>query len=80
VAAARLDLSPQRGRFEFPAMTNSVFVEFPRPFAFTPSWVDVKSPVTGVMAFNLTTIGFTCALQPDVLVERPFPVDWEAVI
>ena len=75
-----IDLSPQRGRFEFPAMKNSAFVEFPRPFPFTPSWVDVKSPVSGVVACNLTTIGFLCALQPDVLVERPFPVDWEAVI
>jgi len=74
------DFSPQRGRIEFPAMTNSVFVEFPRAFPFTPSWVNVKSPVPGVMACNLTTIGFLCALQPDVLIERAFPVDWEAVI
>ena len=65
-----VDLSPQRGRIEFPAMKNSIFVEFPRPFAFTPSWVNVKSPVSGVMAFNLTRIGFVCGLQPDVLVEQ----------
>jgi hypothetical protein len=75
-----IDLSAQRGRFEFPAMKNTAFVEFPRPFPFTPSYVDVESPVPGVMAFNLTTIGFVCGLQPDVLIERPFPVDWEAVI
>jgi len=61
-------------------MTNSIFVPFPRAFAFTPSWVNISSPVPGVMAYNLTTIGFVCSLQPDVLVERPFPVDWEAVI
>ncbi|HLQ33002.1 MAG TPA: hypothetical protein VK457_09955 [Chloroflexota bacterium] len=75
-----IDLTPQRGRFTFPAMRNSTFVEFPRPFPFTPSWVDVKSPVPGVVACNLTTIGFLCSLQPDVLIERPFPVDWEAII
>ena len=61
-------------------MKNSAFVEFPRPFPFTPSWVDVKSPVSGVIACNLTRIGFVCSLQPEVLIERPFPVDWEAVI
>ena len=75
-----VDLTPQRGRFTFPAMQNSAFVPFPRAFPFTPSWVDVKSPVRGVMACNLTTIGFLCALQPGELIERPFPVDWEAVI
>ena len=74
------DFSPQRGRFEFPAMKNSVFVPFPRTFPFTPSYVNVSSPVQGVMAFNLTTIGFVCGLQPDVVIERSFPVDWEAVI
>lgn len=75
-----MDLSPQRGRLEFPAMKNSVFVPFPRPFPIAPSYVNVKSPVRGVMAFNLSTIGFVCGLQPDVMIERPFPVDWEAVI
>jgi len=75
-----VDLTPQHGRFEFPAMTNTVFVPFPRSFPFTPSWVNVTSPVPGVMAFNLTAIGFVCGLQPDVLVERAFPVNWEAVI
>jgi hypothetical protein len=80
VGGASTDFGPQSGRFEFPALTNTVFVEFPHPFPFTPSWVDVTSPVSGVMAFNLSTIGFTCALQPDVLIDRPFPVDWEAVL
>lgn len=61
-------------------MKNSVFVEFPRPFPVAPSYVNVKSPVRGVMAFNLSMIGFVCGLQPDVLIERAFPVDWEAVI
>ena len=75
-----IDLTPQKGRFIFPARKNTAFVTFPRPFPFTPSFVDVHSPVSGVMACNLTSIGFLCALQPDKTVERDFPVDWEAVI
>jgi len=75
-----VDLSPRRGRFEFPAMRNSVFIAFSRPLPIAPSFVNVTSPVSGVMAFNLSTIGFMCSLQPDVLISRPFPVDWEAVI
>ncbi|MDE3074277.1 MAG: hypothetical protein KGJ86_02515 [Chloroflexota bacterium] len=55
-------------------------MEFPRPFPFTPSWVDVSSPVRGVTACNLTSIGFLCTLPADVLVERDFPVDWKAVL
>ncbi len=64
----------------FPARTNSVFVPFPRAFPFTPSWVDVASPVAGVMACNLTSIGFVCALRPDEIVDKDFPVDWKAVL
>ncbi|MHB8620006.1 MAG: hypothetical protein ACYDAG_10640 [Chloroflexota bacterium] len=74
------DLTPQRGRFVFPAHTNSAFVPFPRPFPFTPSFVDLSSPVRNVFACNLTSIGFVCSLQPDTLIDRDFPVDWEAVI
>ncbi|HEU0168715.1 MAG TPA: hypothetical protein VFS62_13130 [Chloroflexota bacterium] len=74
------DYSPQRGRFEFPALQNTAFVPFPRAFPVAPSFVNVQSPVRGVMAFNLSAIGFVCGLQPDVLIERAFPVDWEAVV
>ncbi len=75
-----MDLSPRHGRFVFPALRNSVFVPFPDELPFTPSYVEVKSPVDGVMAFNLTRIGFVCGLQPEVIIEKAFPVDWVAVI
>lgn len=74
------DLGPRRGRFTFPARRGSVFVEFPRALPITPSFVEVRSPVRGLVACNLSKIGFLCSLQPDVLIERPFPVYWEAVI
>ena len=79
-AEMSIDLTPQKGRFVFPAGKNSAFVPFPRPFAFTPSFVDVSSPVDGVMAFNLTSLGFICGLPAGVSIDRDFPVDWKAVL